>query len=87
MASFFRRANAPKKGVFYSLLAELYDDAFELAIQTGSEAVLVRFVTAKAPADFLRRAAKFFASPDPNSTEKRPRNIEAAAKFLELSGG
>lgn len=47
----------------------------------------MRFVTAKAPVDFLRRAAKFFASPDPNSTEKRPRNIEAAAKFLELSGG
>lgn len=32
LAAFFKRANAPKKGVFYSLLAEMYDDAFELAI-------------------------------------------------------
>jgi len=48
--------------------------------------MLIRFVTARAPADFLRKAAKYFAAPDPETDEKRPRNMAAAARFLELAG-
>lgn len=48
--------------------------------------MLIRYVNSKAPQDFLKKAAKYFASPDPESAEKKPRNMAAAARFLELSG-
>lgn len=32
LAQFFRKANAPKKAIYYYILAEYYNDAFELAV-------------------------------------------------------
>ena len=34
----------------------------------------------------MKKAAKYFAAPAPDSTEKKPRDLTAAARFLELSG-
>lgn len=87
LAQFFRKSNAPKKAIYYYILAEYFNDAFELAVQTHNEDILIRFTTNKAPVDFLKRTAKYFAAPDPEAAEKKPKNMAAAAKFLELSGG
>ncbi|KAH0573171.1 WD40 repeat protein [Spironucleus salmonicida] len=86
LANFFKRANASKKAVYYYIMGENYDEAYELAIATKNEDILIKYVTNKAPSEFLKKAAKYFASPDPDSQEKKPRNMTAAAKFLELSG-
>lgn len=86
LAHHFRKANATKKSIYYYIIAEQFNDAFELAIQTHNEEILIRYVTAKAPQDFLKKAARYFAAPNPDSDEKKPRNMDAAAKFLELSG-
>lgn len=105
LAAHYRRAGSAKKAVYFYVLGEDYDDAFELAVASGNEPVLVRFVEKRAPLAFLRKAAKHFASPDPaartdagagagvgvgeddaDAERRRPRNIEAAAKFLQLSG-
>ena len=45
---------------------------------------MIKYVTEKAPTEFLRKAAKYFAQPDKET--KKPKNLEAAARFLELSG-
>ncbi|CAL6061016.1 WD40_repeat protein [Hexamita inflata] len=86
LASHFRKANATKKSIYYYIQAEQYNDAFELSIQSKNEDLLIKYVTQKAPQDFLKKTAKYFASPDPESQEKKPRNMNAAARFLELSG-
>lgn len=57
-----------------------------MAIATKNEEILIKFVTNKAPADFLKKAAKHFAAPDAEKDSKKPKNLQAAAKFLELSG-
>lgn len=57
-----------------------------MAVATKNEDILIRFITAKAPVEFLKKAAKYFATPDSDSDAKKPKNLQAAAKFLELSG-
>jgi hypothetical protein len=85
MAVFYKKASAAKKAIFYFILAEQYNEAFDLAIATKNEEILIKFVTNKAPADFLKKAAKHFASPEV-ADSKVPRNLAAASRFLELSG-
>ncbi|TNJ26146.1 WD-repeat membrane protein, partial [Giardia muris] len=88
LATHYANAGNAKKAIFFSALSGMYDDAFDLAIKSGNEDLLVRVVDKSAPPEFLRKAAKYFATPDLTleSGNGAPRNVGVAAHFLELSG-
>lgn len=102
LSLYHRTAGNIKKAIFFGVLSGAFDEAFDLAIQTSNEDILIRLVNERAPQEFLKKAVRYFSAPVTRSNPdispldetpetssqplQVPRNIRAAAHFLELLG-
>lgn len=102
LSLYHRTAGNVKKAIFFGILSGAFDDAFDLAVQTNNEDILIRLVNERAPVEFLKKAVRYFSAPiarnnpDINPLDENqethvqptqgPRNIKAASHFLELLG-
>lgn len=97
-----RTAGNVKKAIFFGVLSGAFDEAFDLAVQSNNEDILIRLVNGRAPPEFLKKAVRYFSTPitrsnpdtnpldehseAPSQPVQAPRNIKAASHFLELLG-
>lgn len=102
LSLYHRTAGNIKKAVFFGILSGAFDEAFDLAVQSNNEDILIRLVNGRAPQEFLKKAVRYFSTPvarsnpdinpldespeAPPQSIQVPRNIKAASHFLELLG-